>query len=219
MDRILNNEEDIKASDIILAPIISRIGHADFGGMTSTKILKVLSMAAKNLDRDGVYLEIGSYRGLTIIGAMLGNTDKYFNAVDDFSQYGVSTEKLMENIAIFFPLGMPPNFQFYQKSIEEFFQDYSGEKSGVAFIDALHTYKATMDYFWLIRPFLAEEAIVIFDDAGKAHKDLPSWVGEVWEATEELLKLFKGLKEVVYYDPILSAGWHLGLRMLSWKHQ
>lgn len=74
-----------------------------------------------------------------------------------------------------------------------------------------------MDYFRMVQPHLVESAILIFDDAGIAHEELPSWVGEVWEATEELLSLFRHLKELAYFDPVLIPGWHLGLRILVWQ--
>ena len=200
-----------------LQPIIEMIDHERFGGMTSINILKVLNLAAKSLNKEEIYLELGTYKGLTLIGAMLGNEDKKFIAVDDFSQYGGSEAELLENIHAFFPQGISPNFRFYQLSIEEFFKDCREKDIGMVFFDALHTYKAIMDYFWLVLPHLAESAILIFDDSGTDHKDLPSWVGEVWEATEELLSLFRHLKELAYFDPVMIPGWHLGLRILVWQ--
>lgn len=108
-----------------LDKLIPKIGAESFGGMTSSNILKVLNLAAKSLDKGESYLELGTYTGLTVIGAMLKNEDKQFIAVDDFSQYGGSAVELLENIHAFFPQGIPQGFCFYNLAIEKFFQNYS----------------------------------------------------------------------------------------------
>ena len=207
-----------KQEFLFLQPIIDKIGHEKFGGMTSSNILKVLNLAAQSLDPEKVYMELGTYKGLTLMGAMLGNEGKQFIAIDDFSQYDGSEMELRENFSAFFPQSLPPGFHFYNLSIENFLQDYSGKDIGVVFLDALHTHEATLNYFHLLHPHLAESAILIFDDAAIAHEILlPSWVGEVWEAIDELLISCKDLMELAYYDSVLQPGWHLGLRILAWQ--
>ena len=55
-------------------------------GMATENKLMTLNFAASLLGPNEVYLEVGSWKGLSIIAAMMGNYDQHFYAIDDFSQ-------------------------------------------------------------------------------------------------------------------------------------
>src|SRR2546430_2328592 len=65
-------------------------------GMTVENLLMLLNLAAANLDPGEVYVEIGSWRGLTLSGAAAGNSAVPIYACDNFSQFGGDPERLAE---------------------------------------------------------------------------------------------------------------------------
>jgi len=201
-----------------LSKVIEKIGTPEFGGMTSANILMVLNIAVKAMENDETFVELGTHRGLTLCGAMLHNEDKNFIAIDDFSQYGGNTGHLFTNLSMIFPDGLPAHFKFKAQSIETAFASDPINNIGVCFFDALHTKDAVLRYFELIYPYLSRDALLIFDDAARFQKDLPEWVGEVWEATEQILASYsdKGIREIGYYGQPKEKGWHLGLRIFEY---
>jgi hypothetical protein len=52
--------------------------------MATENKLMTLNFAASLLGPNEVHLEAGSWKGLSIIGAMMGNDDRHFYAIDDF---------------------------------------------------------------------------------------------------------------------------------------
>src|SRR5438105_3688716 len=67
-------------------------------GMATENKLMLLNFAASLLEPGEVYLEVGTWKGLSILGAMLGNGDREFFAIDNFSQFGGAVEELRRNL-------------------------------------------------------------------------------------------------------------------------
>ena len=59
----------------------------EIGGQAVENGLAVLNLAAQHLEPGEVYLEAGAFRGVSICAAALGNGDKQFVTVDNFSQF------------------------------------------------------------------------------------------------------------------------------------
>src|SRR5438876_1105366 len=63
----------------------------DVPGMASENKLALLNLAASLVEPGETYLEVGSFMGLSIIAAMLGNQGPRFVAVESFRDSGCST--------------------------------------------------------------------------------------------------------------------------------
>ena len=63
--------------------------------------LALLNLAASMLEPGESFVEVGSYQGASLIGAMVGNDDGDFVAIDNFAMSGSSRKALEENIARF----------------------------------------------------------------------------------------------------------------------
>src|SRR6266511_484692 len=61
----------------------------DVPGMASENKLALLNFAASLLPQGEAYLEVGSFKGLSIIAAMLGNETGEFHAIESFREFGV----------------------------------------------------------------------------------------------------------------------------------
>lgn len=131
-------------------------------GLTRPNNLALLNLAARHLDDGEAYVEVGSFRGTSLIAAMLGNEGKRFVAIDDFSMRAASRSRLEKNLASFGLTGAT--------IVEgDAFEVLRGDavprgRAGVYYYDAAHTYEQQLDGLRLAEPYLAKRALLIVDD-------------------------------------------------------
>jgi predicted O-methyltransferase YrrM len=70
-------------------------------GLTRENNLALLNLAASMLEPGESYVEVGTYHGTSLIGAMVGNDDADFVAIDNFAMEGSSRQQLDENLEHF----------------------------------------------------------------------------------------------------------------------
>jgi predicted O-methyltransferase YrrM len=74
----------------------------DVPGMATESKLALLNLAAACLEPGEAYLEVGSFKGLSLIGAMLGNQHGSFYAVENFLEFnldaGATRAELLGNL-------------------------------------------------------------------------------------------------------------------------
>jgi predicted O-methyltransferase YrrM len=74
----------------------------DVPGMATESKLALLNLAAAHLEPGEAYLEVGSFKGLSLIGAMLRNPHARFYAVESFLEFnrdaGATREELLGNL-------------------------------------------------------------------------------------------------------------------------
>ena len=136
-----------------------RFSSADSGMATENKVA-LLNAAAGQLGVGEIYLEVGTFRGTTIIGAASGNPDERFVTVDNFSQFSGTREQFWE--AVKAPGATTSAFR--EGDFRRFLRTELDETVGVYFYDGPHWFLDQFDTFELIVPHLANEALVIVDD-------------------------------------------------------
>jgi predicted O-methyltransferase YrrM len=132
-------------------------------GMSTENKLMTLNFAASLLGPNEVYLEIGSWKGLSIIGAMMGNYDQHFYAIDDFSQFQGPKREFQSNLQRY---GFSEKLNFIEGDCFEIFRTrfLGSQKVGVYFYDGDHSYDSQYYAIRAIEPFLANNALLIIDD-------------------------------------------------------
>jgi predicted O-methyltransferase YrrM len=74
----------------------------DVPGMATESKLALLNLAAAHLEPGEAYLEVGSFKGLSLIGAMLGNQHARFYAIENFLEFnldaGATRDELLGNL-------------------------------------------------------------------------------------------------------------------------
>jgi len=146
--------------------------------MTTANIMQLLNWAVKCMEDDEIYCEIGSYQGSTLIGALLNNSEKNAYAVDNFSEFypGENLEKLSNNLARF---SLEEQVIFCNQDFEEFFFDlkaYQPEtKIGVYLYDGAYDYRSQLLGLLLVKPFLAEKALIIVNDSNQGMVKQANW--------------------------------------------
>jgi predicted O-methyltransferase YrrM len=138
------------------APIL-----ADVGGLARENNLALLNLAASLLDEGESYVEVGSFKGLSLIAAMLGNTGD-FVGIDNFSLGEGSRELLDGNLRRHGLAGHTilegDAFQLLRGGA------LAGRRVGVYYYDAAHDYRSQVRGLRLIEPHLADGALLIVDD-------------------------------------------------------
>jgi predicted O-methyltransferase YrrM len=138
------------------APILE-----DVGGLARENNLALLNLAASLLAPGESYVEVGSFKGLSLIAAMLGNAGD-FVGVDDFSmgegsralleanlrRHGLAGHTILEGDAL----------RLLRAGALE------GRRVGVYYYDAAHDYRSQLDALRLVEPHLVDGALMIVDD-------------------------------------------------------
>lgn len=168
---------------------------ADVAGMTTTNEVAVLNTAAKLLPAGECYVEVGSFKGRSICGATQGVSGGPFYVLENFLEFGMlgdeARAELMTNLArhcadkdvrlidgdAFATLTRPGMI---------------AEPVGVYFYDGEHTRLSHYLALGVIEPLLADEALILVDDATwpmvqRAHErymsEHPGWqVIKRWDA-------------------------------------
>jgi predicted O-methyltransferase YrrM len=135
-------------------------------GMATENKLMLLNLAVANLEADEVYVEIGCYRGLSLVAAADGNADARIYACDNFSQFAASAEMLRKTIATY---AQPSQIEFFDMDFRAFLQlaPWQPRRIGVYFYDGGHSFADQYEALKWAIPSLADDALVIVDDTNK----------------------------------------------------
>src|SRR5579863_8684937 len=167
--------------------------------------LALLNVAAALLGPEETYVEVGSYAGASLIGAMRGNEDGEFIAIDDFAW--VERSRLQANLERFGATGATIIAGDAFRVLES---DALADRSvGVLFWDADHSYEGQLRALRVIEPRLARGAIIIVDNADGAsvRRATDDWLHE--QARASLVLELRGRTRG-------APWWHDGVRVLAW---
>ncbi len=173
----------------------------DDDGKLSFKKQQLLSLAFAFLEEGESYFEIGTYRGKSLISAMIDNPPRPVFACDNFSQFEDNTfEVLKANLAKY---NLSDRVTFHNC---DFLETYTTKRLpipiGFYFYDGAHDFNSQYEAIKRVEPFLANEAIVLVDDWRLA-EDSDSYAkaatlkaaaesSQSWELLHELPARFNG---------------------------
>lgn len=148
-------------------------------GMTTANLMQLLNFAVECMESSEIYCEVGCFQGSTLIGALLNHPEKMAYAVDNFSEFdpsGENLDKLTQNLARF---GLEEQIFFCNQDFENFFFSLRElnieDKIGVYLYDGAHDYRSQILGLLLVRPFLAEQALIIVDDSNWSAVQQANW--------------------------------------------
>ncbi|MEG4573207.1 tetratricopeptide repeat protein [Microcoleus sp. N3A4] len=147
--------------------------------MTTANVMQLLNFAVECLEPNEVYCEVGCFQGASLIAALLDHPEKMAYAVDNFSEFdtfGDSFEKLTENLSSF---NLSEQVFICPQEFEEFFSELGGleteDKIGFYFYDGAHDYRSHLMGLLLVRPFLAERAIILVSNSNWSAPQQANW--------------------------------------------
>lgn len=193
------------------APFIDILGHVN--GMTSPSNMQLLNHAVSLLDDGECYLEVGTWRGATFIGALLGN-DAPGYAIDNASmtEHGSnSRDEWQANVEKF---GLAERSHYIDASVPAVWADLKIPPIGVYLFDGdKSTFEAARDGLEGVVPFLARYAIIIVDDANTP---------QIREAVFWFCHTYHGHAAKILDLPTPANGWPCfwnGVNVLGWGVQ
>lgn len=144
----------------------------DVQGMTTPSTMHLLNFACQCMEGDEVYLEVGTWRGATFIGALLGNNVRGY-AVDNDTldkehnkDERPSHEVWVENVTRYGGGGRSFYIQGSVPDVWRYTGLTGGHPVGVYLFDGD---KATVEAAYAglagVPPFLAKRALILIDDA------------------------------------------------------
>lgn len=142
-------------------------------GFSGHRMVKLLQNVSKlRLDQDTCYLEVGVFQGLTLlsVASVLDKAQVY--GVDNFAFF----DRDGKNLSIVNERTKKLNLnnvnivnEDYEDALENLPKFIGNKKVGVYFVDGPHDYRSQLMCLELIKPYLAENAIIIIDDSNYRH--------------------------------------------------
>ncbi|HST65139.1 MAG TPA: class I SAM-dependent methyltransferase [Mycobacteriales bacterium] len=181
-------------------------------GMSTEHTLTLLNLAASLLPAGETYLEVGSYRGRSAVGAALGNPDRTFTAIENFREFGLDpaeSERLLR--AALSDWDVADRVSLLRG---DGFRLLLGGKVpgpvGVYFYDGAHSRLAQHLGLGLAEPVLADEALVVVDDA--------SWP-QVERSTERYVARHPGYQLLfdLRAERAEDPRWCNGVKVYAWR--
>jgi predicted O-methyltransferase YrrM len=176
-------------------------------GLAAVNNLALINAAAAFLEPGESYVEAGTFKGTSLIAAMLDNTGD-FVAIDNFSMGDGSPELVRANLERF---GLGP-VTILEGDTADVLRSgaLDDRRVGVFYYDAAHSYEAHVDALRLIEPYLADEALLIVDDSdweqvGRATRD--------YLADQPRARMLLDIKGDSHGQP----DWWKGVHVLAWR--
>jgi predicted O-methyltransferase YrrM len=184
-------------------------------GMTTEHTLTLLNLAVAHLAPGEVYLEVGSYRGRSLVGAMLGQSDaRRAVAVESFREFGVDPDATeAEVMATLERFGVRAQVRWVRAEAFKVMRGALGSsagKVGVYFYDGAHSRVAQYLGLAMGEALLADEALVVVDDA--------SW-RQVDASTRSYVERHPGYRLVadLAAEHDFDPRWCNGVKVYAWS--
>lgn len=190
-------------------------GPAAVNGFTGPNELAVLQLAASLLPADEVYLEVGTFKGRSLCAALQEASGQKFFAMENFLEFGMAGQEARDELEA--NLGRWAGAADVTLLEGDCFAlmatpDVLPDPVGVYFYDGEHTLLSHYLALSVVEPLLADEALVLVDDATwpvvqRAHQLFTrrhsGWqIAERWDAREADDPLWaNGLHALVYRRP------------------
>ena len=130
--------------------------------MSTYAIGHVINQICKNLSPNQTYLNIGCWKGFTLIAGMIGTNCKVIG-VDNFSEFGSPREDFLKNFKLY---QKEEIHSFYEDDYKIFFKNFekNNEKIDFYYYDGEHSYKNQYDNLEIVENFLSKDSIIMIDD-------------------------------------------------------
>ncbi len=163
--------QNLKKKDIETIKILSKIDN-----MSSISVGFIINQIAKNLHQDDIYLNIGIYRGFSLLAGMLNTNCKVYG-IDNYSHeyssgdLSLSSEdnihenmKSKEYFLFFFnKYKNAKKHNMFEIDYKDFFSKFN-EHISFYYYDGDHSYKEQFDNLLIADKFLKKNSLILVDD-------------------------------------------------------
>ena len=149
-------------------PVDRSLSHilAEIPGMATENKLRLLNCAVASLEPGEVYVEVGCYKGASLVGAAAANPQAQIFACDNFSQFDGAADALRRTLDAH---TAAVQVTFHDMDFRDFLAaaPWRPARIGAYFYDGGHSFQDQYDGLALALPHLADDAVVIIDDTNK----------------------------------------------------
>ena len=150
--------------------LLSDKGADVLGGLAGLATVGTLQRLVARIDRDAAlcYLEIGVFQGLSLLSVAIENRDFPCFGIDNFSILDPKGENLSiveDRTRRLDASNAHLINRDYEAALTALGEHIGSRKVGVFFVDGAHDYRSQLMALLLIRPYLAEQAVIVIDDA------------------------------------------------------
>src|SRR5271167_4982626 len=150
---------------------------AEIPGMATENKLRLLNCAVASLDPAEVYVEVGCYKGASLVGAATSNPHARIFACDNFSQFDGAADALRRTLDAH---TAPGQVAFFDRDFRAFLAaaPWAPAPIGAYFYDGGHSFADQYDGIALAIPHLADDALPGFKlvlDLRTARNHSPTW--------------------------------------------
>jgi hypothetical protein len=144
-----------------VSKITKECGALDIEGMSSSKVRHVLNNLCSL--SDARYLEIGTWKGSTLLSALYNNHHVSATCIENFSDFNGPREVFQSNVKNFRNAGSIPNFEFIEKDCFSFDPSPIGKKN-IYLFDGGHEIEDHIKAFTHYNSILDDVFICAIDD-------------------------------------------------------
>ncbi len=164
-------QESVHSKSNLFQQVLEQVG-----GETTANVLQLINLAVKCLEQDEIYCEVGCLTGATLIGALLNNSEKMAYAAINFSKSEEEIfEKFNESLSAF---GLEGQVVICDQNFDEFLfeiMEIGSDKIGVYFYKGAKDYRSQLLGLLLVRPLLADKALIIVDNSNDSAAYQATW--------------------------------------------
>ena len=128
------------------------------GGMSTPANAKIINAICKSMNKDQLYLNVGTYKGFSLAAGMYGS-DCSVIGIDNFSQFGGPRD---ECLAVFDRYART-NTKFYDMDYVEYLNSHSGIID-FYFYDGHHSYENQYKAMHVASPYFRSGTLIMIDD-------------------------------------------------------
>jgi predicted O-linked N-acetylglucosamine transferase (SPINDLY family) len=146
---------------------------------TTVNIMQLLNFAVECIESEEIYCEVGCCQAINLIAALHNHPQTMAYAIDDFSKYNNSDEifaQINYNLSVF---GLDEQVIICNQDFEEFFcelREFKIEnKIGIFFSNAANDYRSQILGLLLVKPFLADQALIITANSNNSGVQQANW--------------------------------------------
>ena len=133
--------------------------------MSTYAIGAMINKAVREMPASHVFVNVGVWRGFTLLSGMAGNASKTCIGVDNFSEFGDPRTDFLEQ----FEKYRGPRHHFYEMDYVDYFTRIHDSPIGVFIYDGNHSYKNQLRALELAEPYFSDDCIILIDDVNYAH--------------------------------------------------
>lgn len=124
------------------------------------------------MNEETCYVEVGVFQGLTLLSSALANPNAFFYGIDNFAFFdskGQNKALIDDRIQKLKLKNISLINEDYENALENLSKYIGNKKIGVYFVDGPHDYRSQMMCLLLIKPYLADNAVILVDDSNYRH--------------------------------------------------